>query len=214
MLTVLRVEKLRIDGIPTLSFEVAAGECLVIEGPSGAGKTRILRALADLDAPASHTSGGHVMLDGVSRNEVAAPVWRQRVRYCPAEPAWWATTARAHASAMPAVAARFDRHAAALGLPPALLRRPIMSLSTGERLRLGLALGLADEPRVILLDEPTAALDVQATALVEELIKFQLLSGRIVILVSHDAGQVARLSSSSLLLGAPLPSPLTPGNHV
>jgi tungstate transport system ATP-binding protein len=55
---------------------------------------------------------------------------------------------------------------------------------------------------VILLDEPTAALDVQATALVEELIKFQLLSGRIVILVSHDAGQIARLSNSSLQLGA------------
>ena len=198
----LRVEKLRIDGIPALSFEVAAGECLAIEGPSGAGKTRILRAIADLDAPTSITSGGHVMLDGVGRDEVAAPVWRQRVRFIPAEPAWWANTARAHASANPAVAARFERHAAALGLVPALLRRPIMTLSTGERLRMALALGLADEPRVILLDEPTAALDVQATALVEELVKFQLLSGRIVILVSHDADQIARLSNSSLQLGA------------
>jgi ABC-type multidrug transport system ATPase subunit len=198
----LRVEKLRIDGIPALSFEVAAGECLAIEGPSGAGKTRILRALADLDAPSSHTSGGHVMLDGVGRTEVTAPVWRQRVRYIPAEPAWWAATARAHASTNHAIAARFERHAVALGLAPALLHRPIMTLSTGERLRLGLALGLADEPRVILLDEPTAALDVQTTALVEELIKFQLLSGRIVILVSHDALQIARLSNSSLQLGA------------
>jgi putative ABC transport system ATP-binding protein len=77
-----------------------------------------------------------------------------------------------------------------------------MTLSTGERLRLGLALGLADEPRAVLLDEPTAALDVQATALVEELIRFQLLSGRIVILVSHDVSQIARLSHNSLLLGA------------
>jgi ABC-type multidrug transport system ATPase subunit len=198
----LRVEKLRIDGIPALSFEVAAGECLAIEGPSGAGKTRILRALADLDAPTSITSGGHVMLDGIGRSEVTAPVWRQRVRYIPAEPAWWAATARAHASADPAVAARFERHAVALGLAASLLRRPITTLSTGERLRLGLALGLADEPRVLLLDEPTAALDPQSTAVVEELIKFQLLSGRIVLLVSHDTNQIARLSNSSLQLGA------------
>jgi ABC-type iron transport system FetAB ATPase subunit len=112
---VLRVDKLRIDGLPALSFEVAAGECLAIDGPSGAGKTRILRALADLDAPSSLTSGGHVMLDGVSRAELSAPVWRQRVRYIPAEPAWWAATARGHASGTPAVAARFERHAAALG---------------------------------------------------------------------------------------------------
>jgi ABC-type multidrug transport system ATPase subunit len=203
---VLRVDKLRIDGLPVLSFEVAAAECLAIEGPSGAGKTRILRALADLD-----TSGGHIMLDGVARAEVTAPVWRQRVRYCPAEPAWWAETGRAHASAVPSVAARFERHAVALGLAPALLRRPIMSLSTGERLRLGLALSLADEPRVMLLDEPTAALDVQSTALVEELIKFQLLSGRIVILVSHDAAQIARLSDQSLQLSPglkPIPEAL------
>jgi ABC-type sulfate/molybdate transport systems ATPase subunit len=53
---------------------------------------------------------------------------------------------------------------------------------------------------VLLLDEPTAALDAAATALAEELIKFQMLAGRAVILVSHDAAQIERLAHGRLQL--------------
>ena len=53
---------------------------------------------------------------------------------------------------------------------------------------------------MLLLDEPTSALDAQAAALAEELIKFQMLAGRIVILVSHDPAQIARLAHARLLL--------------
>ena len=83
----LRVEHLRIGELPPLSFEVADGECLAVEGPSGAGKTRVLRAIADLD-PAP----GQVFLDGAERNEMTGPEWRALVRYCSAEPAWWTET--------------------------------------------------------------------------------------------------------------------------
>jgi ABC-type iron transport system FetAB ATPase subunit len=79
---VLRVEHLQAATLPPLTFEVAAGECLAIEGPSGAGKTLLLRAIADLD-PAP----GQVFLSGAERNEMPAPVWRRSVRYCAAEPA-------------------------------------------------------------------------------------------------------------------------------
>jgi tungstate transport system ATP-binding protein len=51
------------------------------------------------------------------------------------------------------------------------------------------------------MDEPTAALDAKAAALVEELIRFQMLAGRCVLLVSHDTGQIARLADARLLLG-------------
>lgn len=193
----LKVDRLAISGLPLLSFEVAAAECLAIEGPSGSGKTLILRALADLD-PAT----GYIYLEGAERGEVAGNVWRKRVRYVSAEPAWWADTARAHVSRSVELQ-RFERLAASLGLGPQVLDQPIAQLSTGERLRLGLARACCDEPKVLLLDEPTGALDPQAGALVEEMIRFLLLSDRSIILVSHDAAQIARVAHKRLLLAAP-----------
>jgi ABC-type multidrug transport system ATPase subunit len=187
----LRIDYLKVGKLPPLSFEVAAHECLAVEGPSGSGKTRLLRAIADLDA-----AEGYVHLEGAERRELPGPEWRRRVRYVSAEPAWWGAAARQHFSPT----ARLDRLLGALALEPALLDRPISQLSTGERQRLGLVRAMADEPRVLLLDEPTSALDTQAAALVEELIKFQMLAGRIVILVSHDAQQIERLSHARLLL--------------
>jgi ABC-type proline/glycine betaine transport system ATPase subunit len=115
---------------------------------------------------------------------------------CSAEPAWWGAKAREH---FPATA-KLDRLLSAVGLESVLLDRPISELSTGERQRLGLVRAIADEPRVLLLDEPTSALDAQAAALAEELIKFQILLGRIVILVSHDSQQLTRLANARLQL--------------
>jgi len=187
----LRIDYLQVPGLPALSFEVPAHECLAVEGPSGSGKTRLLRAIADLDAVQ-----GYVYLEGVERRELPGPEWRRRVRYASAEPAWWGAIAREHFP----VSAKLDRLLSALALEPAILDRPIAELSTGERQRLGLVRAIADEPRVLLLDEPTSALDAQAAALAEELIKFQMLAGRIVILVSHDPAQIARLAHARLLL--------------
>ena len=56
---------------------------------------------------------------------------------------------------------------------------------------------------MLLLDEPTAALDPQAAALAEELIKYQTLAGRCVVLVSHDRGQIERLAHARLQLSKP-----------
>jgi ABC-type iron transport system FetAB ATPase subunit len=197
--SVLRIEKLKIGGVPPLSFEVRAGECLAIEGPSGSGKTRLLRAIADLD-PAV----GQVFLEGAERGEDSAMAWRRQVRYCAAEPAWWAERPRDHLPA--ASGEKLGRLLRSLGLDEGMLDQPVAGLSTGERLRLGLLRSLIDEPCVLLLDEPTAALDGAAAALVEELIRYLMLSGRVIVLVSHDEGQIERLAHIRLLL-APSPAP-------
>jgi ABC-type multidrug transport system ATPase subunit len=190
---VLRVERLQVTGLPPLSFEVPDGECLAIEGASGAGKTLVLRAIADLDAAA-----GDISVDGEERREMPAHIWRRRVRYCAAEPAWWADTPRACLPVSPPP--RLDRLMQALDLDTALLDRAIATLSTGERQRLALVRALLDDAKVLLLDEPTGALDPQASALVEELIRFQTLSGHCVLLVSHDRAQVERLAQARLVL--------------
>ncbi len=195
----LRAERLKTAGLPPLSFEVANGECLVVEGPSGAGKTRLLRAIADLDA-----APGQVFVDGAERREMAATRWRQLVRYAAAEPQWWTDTPREAMPDGPQVMARVERMAASLGVAPELLDRPVSLLSTGERQRLALVRAVVDEPRVLLLDEPTASLDVGSAALVEELIRFQLLAGRAVVLVSHDTGLAARLAHARLQLAPPV----------
>ncbi len=175
----LRVEHLQIGDLPPLSFEVADGECLAVEGASGVGKTRLLRAIADLDA-----AEGLVFLDGAERAEMPASEWRTQVRYCAAEPAWWTDTPR---PAFPAdTDERLDRLLHCLGLEMSILDRPVALLSTGERQRLALARSLIDEPHVLLLDEPTAALDAQTAALVEELIRYHVLSGGSALVVTHD----------------------------
>ncbi|HML42266.1 ABC transporter ATP-binding protein [Hyphomicrobium zavarzinii] len=198
----LRVEHLRIGALPPLSFAVADGECLAIEGPSGSGKTRILRAIADLD-PVE----GQLFLDGTERREMPATEWRRLARYAAAEPGWWADTPRGTLPAAAAVQPRIVRLLAAVGLDEDVLDRPVSLLSTGERQRIALVRALVDEPRVLLLDEPTGALDIGSTALVEELIRFQLLAGRSVLIASHDTALIGRLAHARLQLA---PSARTP----
>lgn len=197
----LRIDALKVDPLPPLSFTVANGECLAIEGPSGTGKTRLLRAIADLDA-----ASGHVFFNGAERHEIPAPTWRKRVRYASSEPAWWTTTAR---QALDGVTrdwqTKADRMLGALALSTRALDAPLTELSTGERQRLALVRAFVDEPDVLLLDEPTTGLDPQTAALVEELIRFQLLAGRSVVFASHDQAQINRLADARLQLAKPLP---------
>lgn len=187
----LRVEQLTIKPLPPLTFSVAAGECLAVEGPSGSGKTRLLRAIADLDQ-----ADGYVFLNGGERREMPAERWRTKVRYVAAEPGWWAATARLHLAETP----RIEQLVSALGLSQAHLDQPIMQLSTGERQRLAFARAIADEPDVLLLDEPTAALDARSASLVEGLIRSELAAKCRIILVSHNPVEIDRLAKARLLL--------------
>lgn len=191
----LRVEHLHIGSLPSLSFAVANGECMAVEGPSGSGKTRILRAIADLDP-----NDGRFFIDGVERSEMPAARWRKEVRYAAAEPGWWADTPRETLPASEFADARAHRLLSALGLETDLLDRHVSRLSTGERQRIALARALFDQPRVLLLDEPTAALDPVASNLVEELIRTQLAAGCCVLIASHDGALIERLAHVRLQL--------------
>jgi ABC-type iron transport system FetAB ATPase subunit len=133
-----------------------------------------------------------VALDGKDRRSFSPPAWRRRVVYSAAEPGWWHDTAAPH---FPPGAARDAAHALMprLGLAPVLLESPIVRLSTGERQRLALIRALALDPPVLLLDEPTGALDQDSTARVEALLRECLAAGTTIVLVTHSPEQAARL---------------------
>ena len=182
MLTVSALTRLHISA----SFELKDGECIALQGPSGVGKSLLLRAIADLDP-----NEGTVKLDGTLRETVPAPLWRKQVTYLAAEPGWWADTVQEHFTvwddAMPLVAR--------LGLPPNCATWSIRRLSTGEKQRLGLVRALVLRSRVLLLDEPTSALDATSTAIVESMVTERISGGTGVIWSTHDSAQARRVGS-------------------
>jgi ABC-type iron transport system FetAB ATPase subunit len=161
-------------------------ECVAIVGRSGSGKSVLLRLIADLDP-----HQGEVELDGRARASFPAPQWRRQVVYQAAEPAWWAATVRAHLPA-PAIALAMGV-LPRLNLESAQLDTDVSRLSTGERQRMALVRSFACEPRVLLLDEPTAALDQASTLAVEALLAERIGAGLSVLFVTHSREQAERV---------------------
>ena len=182
----LTVRNLHRPGLEPASFTLDAGEAMTISGPSGSGKSLLLRAIADLDP-----NDGYVSLDGTDRAALAAPDWRGRVGYLPVEAGWWSDRVQAHF----ADRQEAERLAEALNLTAAALDWSVGRLSTGEKQRLALARLLANDPDILLLDEPTGALDEANTAAVEALLGKARADGKGVIVVTHDSAQSARLGA-------------------
>lgn len=185
----LEVKDLATPCLGGVSFTLDDGECVAVRGRSGAGKSLLLRALADLDPVV-----GQVALDGIAREAVSGPEWRRRVRYLAAEPGWWSERVDEHFAQWPPPG--LER----MLLSPGVAETPVSRLSTGERQRLALVRALERVPRVLLADEPTAALDAAATAAVEAWIAELRQGGMAVLWVSHDPQQAARVASRTLVV--------------
>lgn len=124
-----------------------------------------------------------------------APDWRKIVGYLPAEPGWWADRVGDHFLNWTALLPLVTR----LGLPADAEHWPVTRPSTGERMRLAFLRALERAPKLLLLDEPTAALDAKSVAIVEEIVAERRRDqGMAVIWVSHDPEQSRRVSSRVL----------------
>lgn len=172
-------------------LSVTPGEIVVVQGPSGSGKSLLLRAIADLDP-----HEGAAWLGSLNRARMSGPTWRRKVRYVAAEPAWWADRVGDHMRHPERAAALTE----SLGLAADCLDWPVTRLSTGEKQRLGLVRALEDDPPVLLLDEPTAALDDAATLAVEALLKQRRDDGVAMVLVTHSDTQAGRLANRRLVI--------------
>jgi ABC-type multidrug transport system ATPase subunit len=191
----LFVEGLRHPLAGPFTFSVETGQCLVITGASGSGKTVLLRMIADLDP-----HQGRVTLDGTDRASIIAAEWRRRAALVPARSGWWSDTVGEHFA--PDREVTWRALGAELMLPATVFDRPIEEVSTGERQRLALIRALLIEPRLLLLDEPTASLDPVATQAVEALVAQRRAAGTTVIWVTHSAEQAARVGDMSLRMHA------------
>jgi peptide/nickel transport system ATP-binding protein len=197
-----------------VSFELGDGESLGIVGESGSGKTTIARCLLGLTAPSS----GTLWLDGIdvtirkdldrAQRQAAA----QRLQCVFQDP--YSTLNPMHSVGYTigeALAHRgrpvHDREAEIarllerVGLAAELARRRPSALSGGQRQRVAIARALAVEPRVLVCDEPVAALDVSVQAQVLELLReLHRREGTSLLFITHDLGVVRQITDRVLVL--------------
>lgn len=190
----LDVDFPRSAGAEAVRFSLEAGQGLAIMGPSGIGKTTLLRKIADLDP-----HEGHAAIGNRSRTSMAAPVWRQKVMFVSSQAGWWAPTVRGHFGAIDDDLRLVMEQT---GLPHDKLDMPPHLLSSGEAQRLVLIRALMRRPQFLLLDEPTSALDADTAFLIEAVLSARMAAGTGIVLVTHDRTQADRLANDTLILKA------------
>jgi ABC-type cobalamin/Fe3+-siderophores transport system ATPase subunit len=175
-----------------VSLGIAKGELVALVGPNGAGKTTLLKTLAGLLAPRSGTVRNHAgsSIGYLAQSEELPLDWSARevveLGRLP-HVGFWAAPSAADAQAVRSAMLRTAT------LP--LAERPLRALSGGERQRVALARALAQEPALLLLDEPTTHLDLRHQAELMSTLRTEAVRGVGSVIVMHDltlAGQADR----------------------
>ncbi len=198
------------DALRGVSFAARAGEFVGLLGPNGAGKSTLVRLVAGLLAPAE----GTVRLAGLDPFTAPRRTVAQACALVPQEPriSWPFTVreavmmGRAPRQGLLALPSRFDRGAVEGALAACdlvhLAERRLDALSGGERRRVFFARALAQEPRVLLLDEPTAFLDLGHQVAAMRMAQLAAKGGLCVVAVLHDLNLAAAACDRVVILSA------------
>ena len=190
----------RVSALSDCTITVPEERISALIGPNGAGKTTLLRLLAGLARP---TAGEMAVLGGTPRQD---PAFLAGIGYLAQEiPLYKRFTAQTHIAIGAHLNRRWDAASVrdrlrSLNIP---LDRPAGSLSGGQRAQLALALTLAKRPRLLLLDEPVAALDPLARRnFLAQLAEAVAAGGLTVVLSSHLLADLERVADHLILLAA------------
>ncbi|MCA6092375.1 ABC transporter ATP-binding protein [Streptomyces sp. SCA3-4] len=207
-LTLSYEDRTVVDG---LDLEIPDGEVTVVVGPNACGKSTLLRALGRLLKPAR----GAVFLDGEELDRLPTRRIAQSLGLLPQTPVapeaitvadlvargrqphqrWWQQWSEADERAVTDAMARTD--------VTALAGRPVDELSGGQRQRVWIAMALAQETDLLLLDEPTTYLDISHQVEVLDLVRrLNHERGRTVVAVLHDLNQAARYADHIVAMKA------------
>jgi iron complex transport system ATP-binding protein len=204
--TDVRVSRGRTVVLRDVSLRCHAGELLAVLGPNGAGKSTLVRALAGL-----LPYGGSVEVDGTEVSTLSPRARARRIAFVPQRSGLRSAlrveevVAQGRYAHGPGVDRPGDRHdpiVAALhtvGLQ-SFARRSFTTLSVGEQQRVLLARALAGESELLILDEPTAPLDVRHSLETFALLRGLAERGRAVLVVMHELDDARRFADRAVLL--------------
>jgi putative ABC transport system ATP-binding protein len=188
--------------VEDVTFKVRTGEVLAIVGPSGSGKSSLLRLLNRLDEATS----GTLYVEGIDYRQIPPRELRRKLGMVNQRPYLFPGTVEENLQFGPRQRGESLSHES---IEQLLVRvglkgyssRNVANLSGGEAQRVSVARTLANSPLVLLLDEPTSALDEASKLEVESAIQNVVHDrGLTCVLVTHDTAQAARLAERALLL--------------
>ena len=173
-----------------VSFAIQKGEAVALVGSNGAGKTSVLRCMLGI---AQGT--GEIRINGISLKENPCEA-KRLIGYMPQAAAFCEATVKESLDFVAAL-----REVPRKETMPLLdlvglandIKRPVRVLSTGMRQRLSLAMALVGRPPILVLDEPTASLDIMGQKEILQLLQELHSEGQTILLCSHRAEEVSAL---------------------
>ena len=196
-------EKIMLEDV---SLSVEAGAHLTITGPSGSGKSSLLKLLAALVSPSS----GRIVYQGRDLEDLDPVAYRREVSYCFQQPLLFGQTVRDNMAfpfeirQLPFDQERVLSALARLNLGPEFLEKPIKDLSGGEKQRVALVRNLLFEPKVLLLDEVSSGLDEKTKILLRTFLNDLHQEGVTLIEVTHDQQEIEAAERLVTIVGGRL----------
>lgn len=178
-----------------VNLEVQAGDFLTLTGPSGGGKSTLLKIIASLISP----SDGEIIFQGQNQRDYEITTYRQLVSYCFQQPSLFGQTVadnlqfpfviRNEASSQ----IQIEQALTKVNLPTSYLNKNITELSGGEKQRVALLRNTMFLPKILLLDEVTVGLDARSIEIVHQFIK-QLWqeAGLTIIQITHNQAELSQ----------------------
>ncbi|MBE9034035.1 ABC transporter ATP-binding protein [aff. Roholtiella sp. LEGE 12411] len=190
-----------------LNFELLPGERIAVVGASGSGKSQLLRMIATLDP----IQAGYIFFQGKSIDAYYTPYYRSQVVYLHQRPALWEGTVEDNLKQVYRLAAHRHQvykrelilnYLQLLHKPADFLQRPVSAISGGESQIVAFLRALQLSPLVLLLDEPTASLDVATANCLEALVAAWQKEDtqRAYLWTSHDSAQLQRITHRQINL--------------